>query len=82
MTRAEAQAIALTAMEMSGLTVPQMWAALRRNAGFRPSRRACRATWSDVWDWVTALVLDAAAEDRARGPRWVLAVVRQQVRHG
>jgi hypothetical protein len=81
-TRVQAQAVALTAMELAGRTVPEMWAELRRAAGFRPSRKACRATWSDVHDWVTLLVLDAAAEARVRAPRWLLVVVREMRAHG
>jgi hypothetical protein len=82
MTRVEAQKAALMAMEMSGKTVGQMWADLRRESGHPPSRRQ-KPTWSDVHDWVTALILDAAAEDLKRKPLWVLVVVQQrELAHG
>lgn len=77
MTRADAQTLALTAMEMSGKTVGQMWADLRQQSGHPPSRRQ-RPTWSDVHDWVTALILDAAAEDLLRKPQWVLVVIHER----
>lgn len=77
MTRAEAQLVALTAMECSGLTVGQMWAELRRDSGHPPSKRQ-KPTYSDVHDWVTALVLDAAAEDLKRKPHWLLVVLHRR----
>ncbi|WP_448207272.1 hypothetical protein [Azospirillum sp. sgz302134] len=80
MNRARAQLIALTAMEMSGKTVGQMWAELREQSGHPPSKRQ-RPTWSDVHDWVTALVLDAAAEDLKRKPQWVLVVIQRELAH-
>lgn len=80
MNRARAQLIALTAMELSGLTVGQMWSELRAQAGHAPSRRQ-KPTWSDVHDWVTNLVLDAVAEDLKRKPQWVLVVVQRELAH-
>ncbi|WP_042443167.1 hypothetical protein [Azospirillum sp. B510] len=82
MTRAEAQKLALVAMEMSGKTVGQMWADLRQQSGHPPSRRQ-KPTWSDVHDWVTALILDAAREDLKRKPQWVaIVIMRKELAHG
>lgn len=83
MTREQAQVIALSAMELSGKPVEQLWAELRRSQGHRPSRRPMRVTWSDVWDWATLLVLDAAeAQARARAPRWLVVVLERRLAHG